>query len=199
MLECPSLLSELQRLTLRLSEIVKRDFSDLESSLMNWKPSDEKWSIAQCLLHLNCYADYYFPSTQKMIKKAQKRGLQATSHYKKGRYGRKCIADVRLQRDNQIRATLEATTQVAPTASQIDGKKELEKFLFNQQKLCQMITAAKQLPLGLVRIPFDFWGLYRIRLGDLLQVFVYHTERHIVQAQRVHYHDNFPYSNLDKE
>lgn len=41
------------------------EFSNISSEQLNWKPSAESWSIAQCLDHLIIADSSYFPDKKK--------------------------------------------------------------------------------------------------------------------------------------
>lgn len=186
------LLKQLEKLTQRLSEIVTRDFPSLSEEQFNWREHEEKWSIAECILHLNYYADFHFPATQRAIKKAKSK---PTTAFKSGWLGQYYIDTVQLEPNNFPKKVGISSIKLTPPAlseSQINGQKELKRFLEYQRALLQMLQDAQNINIQSTKVGVAFFGLVRIRLGDMLQMLVYHTERHIVQAQRLLYHDYFP-------
>ena len=44
-------------------------FNQLSIDELNWKPSAEKWSVLECLEHLNRYGDFYLLEIQQRIQK----------------------------------------------------------------------------------------------------------------------------------
>ena len=48
---------------------------DLKAFQLNWKPSDDKWSIAQCLEHVLVGADLYGKKLGPAIKRAQDKSV----------------------------------------------------------------------------------------------------------------------------
>jgi uncharacterized damage-inducible protein DinB len=48
-------------------EKVQSELSNISLQQLNWKPSPESWSIAQCLEHLVISHTVYFPALQKVI------------------------------------------------------------------------------------------------------------------------------------
>jgi len=193
---CSSLLNNLERLTRRLTEIVERDFSvpqPLSNALINWRSHKECWSIAECLLHLNYYADDHFDPIISAITQGKKKKRRATKHYKQGKLGKFYVERIKISEENSIQSHRDSSKKYRPSSkSNLDGAEIMSDFLQNQQALLQILKDARHLPLGKIRIPYRFWGVYRIQLGDILQILVFHTERHIVQAQRILYHDDFP-------
>ena len=193
-----ALLKQLEKLTKRLSEIVARDFPILSEEQLNWKERPERWSIAECFLHLNYVAAAYFPATLKAIAHAKSKHSTAIPNFQRGWLGRRIIGGVRIKLDNQIAKAVETSSKYDPSqqnASSINSQEMLKQFLAFQDSLLQMIQDSKSINLQKTRIPVAFLGLLRISLGDMLQILVYHTERHVVQAQRILYHDNFPGSS----
>jgi hypothetical protein len=189
------LLAELNRLNRRLSEIVARDFPGLSSDQLNWREQADKWSIAECLLHLSYVVDYYFPATLKAIESAKARKSKPKTTFTRGWLGHYYVNKFRLNFDNQMKSMLESPSKYNPkrsSSSTLDGKEIVANFLKKQQTLHLMLQDAMLINLQTTRIHVVFWGLMSIQLGDMLKVLVYHNERHIVQAQRVLYHDYFP-------
>jgi hypothetical protein len=190
-----ALLAELNRLNQRLSEIVARDFTNLNSDQLNWREQEDKWSIAECVMHLNYVADYYFPSTLKAIKTAKSKKSKAQETFTRGWLGHRYASKFRLTLDNQIKGKIESPSKYDPrstSSSTLDGKKIIEEFLEKQQTIHLMLQDSTVINIQKIRIYAALWGLVSIQLGDMLKILIYHTERHTVQAQRILYHDHFP-------
>lgn len=189
------LLRELNRLNARLSEIVARDFPNLSSDQLNWREQAEKWSIAECLMHLNYVADYYFPATDKAIKAAKAKKSKAQEKFTRGCLGHRYASKFRLSLDNQVKSKIESPLKYDPrstSSSTLDGKKVIATFLEKQQTLQQMLQDAMSINIQKTRVYAALGGFVSIQLGDMLKILVYHTERHVVQAQRILYYDYFP-------
>jgi hypothetical protein len=189
------LLADLNRLNKRLSEIIARDFPNLSSDQLNWRAQEDEWSIAECLMHLNYVADYYFPSTLNAIKNAKAKKSKPQEKFTRGWLGHRYASKFRLNLENQIKGRIESPSKYNPrsmSSSILDGKKIIADFLEKQQVIDKMLQDAQTINLQKTRVHAAFWGLVSIQLGDMLKVLVYHTERHSVQAQRILYHDYFP-------
>lgn len=189
------LLFELNRLNQRLSEIVARDFPNLSSDQLNWREHADKWSIAECLMHLNYVADYYFPATLKAVKNAKIKKSKPQEQFTRGWLGHRYASAFRLNLDNQIKSKIKSPSKYAPrstSSSTLDGKKVVADFLERQQTLQVVLQDAMAINIQKTRVYAAFWGLVSIQLGDMLKILTYHTERHTVQAQRILYHDYFP-------
>ena len=190
-----TLINQLERLTIRLSEIVERDFPPLADEQLNWKELNEHWSIAECLLHLNLISDFYFPKILKVFEKTNTSNTKPSSTYLHGWLGNRISKGVRLSRNNRTKKLSESPVKFNPKIQDIapiNAQEVIKNFLKNQDDLLQFIIQSKTVNIQKICVPIGFLGLFRIQLGDMLKIIVYHTERHIVQAQRLLYNDNFP-------
>lgn len=189
------LLFELNRLNQRLSEIVANDFPNLSSDQLNWREQADKWSIAECLMHLNYVADYYFPATVKAVNNAKTRKSSPQEQFTRGCLGHCYASKFRLNLDNQMKGNIESPSKYDPKStlsSTLDDKKVIADFLERQQTLQLVLQDSRGINIQKTRVRTSFGGLVSIRLGDMLKILIYHTERHTVQAQRILYHDYFP-------
>jgi hypothetical protein len=189
------LIKQLEKLTSRISEIIVRDLPPINDEQLNWRESNEKWSIAECLLHLNYVSEYYFPATLKAIDNNKSKKKSAIPTFQRGWLGHRIVGSVRLGTNNKINKPVQAPQKYNPqkhSSSKIDGHEIIKQFLEHQNSLLQMLQDSKRLNIQNIRVPIALGGLIRIQLGDMLKILVYHTERHVVQAQRILYHDAFP-------
>jgi len=67
----------------------------------------------------------------------------------------------------------------------LDAREVLESFQRKCDALDDILRHAATKNLQRIRIPFYFSKLVRLRLGDTLRIMVAHSERHLLQAQRV--------------
>lgn len=189
-----NLLSELERLTLRLSEIVQRDFKDLNSEQLNWRAAPTKWSILECLLHLNYFNRHYYSTLKARLARAQ--STQPTPYFSSNWLGSYYLQKYQLPMDSHLKKLSESPRQYAPSEndhhSELNAQQVLDDFERYQQQLLQFVRDARLVNLQRTKVPAFWWGLIALSLGDMLQLLVYHNERHVVQAQRVLYHDHFP-------
>lgn len=189
-----NLLSKLERLTLRLSEIAQHDFIDLSNEQLNWRAAPHQWSILECLLHLNYFNKYYHTMLKTRIVRTQHN--QPTPYFSSSWLGKHYLQKYQLPLDSHLKKLWESPQQYAPSEtaqhSNLDASEILDTFKQQQQQLLQFIQDARLVNLQYTKIPAFWWGLIQLSLGDMLQILVHHNERHVVQAQCVLYHDHFP-------
>ena len=175
------LLVKLRRDVLSIIDAAK-DFERLAESDLNWKEHQAKWSILECLEHLNRYSLYYNEEFKKAI------SLTITSnnyqHQVKSTWlGRKFIA--MMHPDN---ATKHKTFErMNPTEGSLK-KDVIVRFLRNQQEFLDILELASKVDLNKASIPVEFFKILRINLGDALQFVIVHEQRHLKQAAAVRSH-----------
>lgn len=147
----------------------------LPESTLNWKESTEKWSVLECLEHLNKYSLYYQPELRKTIAGAipSDNKQEARSTW----LGRKFIA--MMHPDNKTRHKTFA--RMNPIHGSLK-KEVISRFIRNQEELLEIISDAFKIDLnkGFVRV--EFLKILRMNIGDTLQFVVVHEQRHINQA-----------------
>ncbi len=74
----PYLRDSHERLT-KSNERAQSLAGDLNAVQLNWKPGDDKWSIAQCLEHMLVGADLYGEKIGRAINRAQGKSLHASA------------------------------------------------------------------------------------------------------------------------
>lgn len=165
-----------------LSSIVKQNIEDIKSlqklndNQLNFKPSSEKWSILECLEHLNRYSDFYLPE----IKKALHHPADGKDYFKSGLLGNMLVNMVIPKPGGKKMKTFAAMN---PNGS-LMSRYVLEKNLENQDFLLEFIERAAKSNLNKNSIRVTFSSLIKLKLGDTLLFMAYHNQRHTQQALR---------------
>jgi hypothetical protein len=156
-----------------------KEFESLPLSDLNWKENPKRWSILECIEHLNRYSNYYHSEIKKAISRAITESV--VSHETKSTWmGKKFIA--MMHPDNT--AKHKTFARMNPIESAL--KKEVVfRFLTNQQELLTILHDASKVDLNKASIRVEFLKILRMNLGDALQFVVVHEQRHIKQANAV--------------
>jgi hypothetical protein len=88
------LLRGLRRDTEELIRIAEREIVPLRPEQLLWKPVPGKWSVAQCLEHLNRYGLHYLPAMQSRIDAALVGGSRPEPTFRSGWLGNFLIRTV---------------------------------------------------------------------------------------------------------
>ncbi len=137
------------------------------------------WSIAQCLWHINSYGHYYLPQVEKALAHRPAKTNTATTFTGTwlGAYF------TRLMQPRENMKKLKAFKNHVPPA-QPDGGHEVAEFIRHQEQWLQLLRQSHGADLTGTRIPISISRWVRLRLGDVLQFYMAHQERHLVQALR---------------
>jgi hypothetical protein len=185
-IERNQLIDELISITDKCSVTVKQ-FKHLSADQLNFKRRAEEWSIVECIEHLNLYGDFYLPEIEKQIL-ARESNPEATV-FKSGTIGN-YFANLMQVKNGKIKK-MQSPKDKNPIGSTLSPT-TLDRFLKQQEKLRSLLLQAKNIDLTKTKTSISLTNLIRLRLGDTFRFFVYHIERHVVQAKRneVHIHNH---------
>ena len=153
-------------------------FQNLEATTLLRPSATGRWSIAQCLAHLNTYGAYYLPLLRKELEKAATGNAENT--YKSSWLGRYLI---KLTDPDKSPTKMKAVKKHLP-AENIDAHEAVAEFLEQQETLLQLLRMARTANVNHTRIPLSIASWVRLPTGDILQFMIVHTRRHLRQAMR---------------
>ncbi len=152
-----------------------KQLSEYNEALLNWRPAEDKWSVLECIEHLNLYGDYYLPEIKKRMQ-ASKRG--SVEVFKSGFLGN-YFAKSMLPKEKLN--TMKTFKNMNPIHSVLT-KSNLERFLEQQQHTLELLNIAACKNLNKVKVPVSISKWIKLNLGDTFRVLIYHNDRHMVQA-----------------
>ncbi len=178
-IEQSKLIDDLLAVIARAVEAANK-FKLLTDSQLNFKEIPSKWSILECLEHLNLYGDFYLPEIEKV--------LLANNHkmegavFKSGLLGnyfvnlmnakKGVIKKMKTPKDkNPLNYTLSNTT--------------IDRFLKQLERLKNLLLLSGKTDLTKLKTRISLTKFIKLRLGDTLRFVIYHIERHILQAENI--------------
>jgi DinB superfamily len=194
MYQTSKLLDQLYATTEVLLEKAVKDWQNMPVEQFSKQPQPGSWSAAQCLEHLNIYGRYYLPAIEKAIQTASDKGLSAKTTFTSGWLGdyfyRLMLPTASGGLKTKMKSPANAIPQVQP-----DPRAMIAEFIDQQERLLQLIEQARSVHLGGVRVPISLSKWIRLQLGDVLLFLTAHTQRHVLQVERVLGQE---YHSLDK-
>ena len=151
---------------------IETSFLSENNQLLNWKPNAEKWSVLECIEHLNRYNRYYNHHLEQALQKKS-----PPSIYKPGWLGDFFVKLV----SPENKKPMKTRPHLNPTGSHLD-KGTLIEFLDHQQHLLQLLSAAKKNNLNRRSIKVEVMPLMRMKIGDTFRFVITHQQRHLQQA-----------------
>lgn len=184
------LISELRKYYDQVEEI-KLDAEDLVKGLneaqFNWRPSPEKWSINECLEHLNVTARLYWSILAEAVNSARINGWFSKGPYKRTWMGRLMVRSM----EPPVRMKFKASRRFRPPAD-IPMTQVLAQFMAFQDRLLDLIRDANGVDLGRPRIQSPGNKLVKLTLGQGFGLMTAHERRHLWQARQVKNDPSFP-------
>ncbi|WP_324673449.1 DinB family protein [Hymenobacter sp. GOD-10R] len=160
-----------------LQATVETELAPLDDFILNFKPSPERWSVLECLEHLNRYSRYYNLAIANAVQKVPARVKQEPLRY--SWLGRKSIGMMEPSNNKQYKTV----KHMNPTGSDL-GRNVLTEFQAHQTQLLQLLTSAQKTDLNKKAVPVEFFRLLKLGIGEALEFVVRHEERHVQQAIR---------------
>lgn len=177
-LETKALIQELLTLSHQSTKVVTQ-FKSLPLEDLNFRETENSWSVLQCLEHLNKYGEYYLPEIEKQI---LNNPIQSEAKpFKSGVLGN-YFANLMQVKNGQVKK-MKSPKDKAPSNSTLNTL-TIDKFLKQQERLIQLLTDAQAIDLTKAKTPISLTKWIKLRLGDTLRFYVYHIDRHIIQAQK---------------
>ncbi|MBD2754317.1 DinB family protein [Spirosoma validum] len=164
-------------------ETVQQEFASLTDEQLRWKPAPDRWSIVECLQHLNLAERFYIRNIQH---KVDKLGLLQTNptdqNVESDWIGKAMLFAV----DPQVKIKLPAPGMIRPRpAAELVPADVIGQFLDLQTLLRSLLDKAVYLDWNQEKVMTLFGNWLKIRLGDAFRMLIAHTERHMKQAMRV--------------
>ncbi|SNR42898.1 MULTISPECIES: DinB family protein [Hymenobacter] len=164
-----------------IREVVNQRFRPLTDDQLNRGPGPGKWSVGQCLEHLNIVGGLYLPTISRKIKAAQQRGSTPAETVVHGYIGKKMTDAMRVPASEK---PMKTPQQYAPSGMRLP-RTVLEVFGRQVDELLSLIEQTRTVNANTIRIPNPIIPLLLPRLTDALELLVEHMKRHIGQAERV--------------
>jgi hypothetical protein len=171
-----TIVEEFQSATARLRRLAE----EVPAELWPQRPSADRWSIAECVSHLNLTSAAFLPPLRQMLAEGRSRGDAAPARYRRDILGwllwRTLAPPVRFR----VRTSEAFTPQATTPADDLVGE-----FLRLQDEQLACVEAADGLPLQKLRIRSPFDRRVSYNGYSALSILPRHQHRHLWQAEQV--------------
>jgi DinB superfamily len=163
--------------------------NNLTTAQFNWRPQPGRWSIAECLVHLNLSAKLFGQAIASAVNDARQAGVVGTGPFRYGPLSRWFLGFV--EPDSKKR--YKTPSKFAPEPSErFEVERVLEEFRAAGTRWEQCLRDANGLDLARVKVRSPAVPLLRFQLGVLFAIQSAHEKRHLRQAERVKTTVGFP-------
>ena len=163
-------------------------FGHLTPSQLNWKPSAERWSVAQCFDHLLTSNKGYLPIIDNVLA-GYKRTFWQSMPVLPGLMGKLLVKSM----DPASTRKVKAPKRFQPAQSEISAS-VINDFVAQQKQMIDKMKATEHLDLEKIVITSPVAGVVVYSLMDAYRLIVVHEQRHFQQAKRVTEEPGFPAS-----
>jgi hypothetical protein len=153
------------------------EFSQLSLEQLNYKVTPDKWSILECIEHLNLYGDFYIPAIEKAINESDN---EAQAVFKSGILGNYFVKSMKPKAKLNKMKTFSANN---PNGSELDLD-VISRFHNQQSQFLHALELAKKVNLTKTKTPISVSKIVKFRLGDTFRFIAAHNDRHILQAEK---------------
>lgn len=174
---------------LRQLEAIKADghavCAGLTETQFNWRPGEGRWSIAECLVHLDKSVTATLPAFDRAISEGRAKGRTAPGGGGPARYGwfsRWMIGSMEPPPKRRMKTF--PIFQV-PVGGTHEIGRVLPEFVAVRDQLADRVRQADGLDLTKNRTVSPVTRLLRMPLGAYLQFVITHDRRHLWQARQV--------------
>lgn len=166
----------------------QRTFGGLTAAQLNWKPSADAWSVAQCFDHLIRINSTYFPTLRVIQESGYTPGWRDRLPFLLRVIGILVLKAV----EPGAPRKLKAAAHVTPATSAIDDR-IVPRFVAHQQEVIRhMKHTGERGDLGRMIIVSPVASAAFYSVLDAFRIVVAHERRHIEQAARVTRASGFP-------
>ena len=180
--DLPSLIAEANLVATE----AKSTFGNLTASQLNWKPSAERWSVAQCFEHLLTSNKGYLPIVDSVLA-GKKPTLWERMPVIPGLGGKLLINSL----DPATTRKMKAPKSFEPAESDIRPS-VIDDFVAQQRAIVEKMKATEHLDLEKIVITSPALAVVTYSLMDAYRIVVVHERRHFQQAKRVTEESGFP-------
>ncbi|MEO8855264.1 MAG: DinB family protein [Ginsengibacter sp.] len=154
-------------------------FKELSEKDLNFKKDPGQWSILECLEHLNLYGDFYLPEMEKQLLQGPPSNRDRV--FKSGIIGNYFANLMKI--DHGKIKKMKSPKDKNPINSKLSVL-VIDRFLKQAEKLILLLNMAGKVDLTKTKASISLTKLIKLRMGDTFRFYVYHIDRHILQAQK---------------
>ena len=145
------------------------------------RPDSTKWSIAECLAHLNLSAEIVQPKVAAAIERGRKDNLLGKGPFALGFLGKALV----WWAEPPPKVRIPAPKAIAPKVETADPAKIVDDFFRLQDEWARLLREAEGLDQKKIKVPALFPGLPALRLCAPIPWMLAHERRHLWQAENV--------------
>ena len=170
----------------QVADDARATFGGLTSEQLNWKATENSWSVAQCFEHIIKTNEEFFPEFEKLASGERKNSFFERFSPFSGFFGRFLINAVT---EDSKKAKAPSKKVVPP--SELGGD-IIDRFGLHIDDVNRKVESCAGVDRKKTVVTSPFLGVFTYSLEDAYTVLVEHSRRHFRQAKRVIEAEGFP-------
>lgn len=170
-------LNDLQYRIGQVITVVEQNISKLSAEDLSRKPKDGQWSILQQLYHTHLLSSDYLKKLEKAYQKVNDKTKSPTFHIEHTSSGLKWIKALKQNEEGMIKP-LKSKRKYWPKERKMP-ENVVEQFLNTQKEFLVMLKKAALIDIQNTKLRIKGIFSPKVNFGDVLALYVMHTERHI--------------------
>jgi hypothetical protein len=165
-------------------ELISREhevFRGVDEEIASQRPIPGRWSMAECVAHLNITGEPYLESLTSVMDEAERRDAPRRLTRRQGLFARWLTQTL----EPPYRLRVKTFTRFEPQAG-AGLAQTLNMFEKQQQHFLALIDRMQQQGVPRMRVASPVQPLLRLHADDWLLFLAAHARRHLWQAERVH-------------
>lgn len=159
-----------------------RELADpLDRETFNRRPGEGRWSVGECVDHLNASARLYLPVLTDAVERARERGSEGERSWGRTLLGRLVVW---LMEPPPKRVSRMGTWPELEPARDLDPHDTLDDFEALHEEFIVRMNEAADLNLRKIMVRSVLDSRFRLSLGDWFYFIPAHGRRHMWQASR---------------
>ena len=154
----------------------------LTDAQLNWRAAPDRWSIAECLQHLNIAVSQTLPKFDAAIAAGRAAGKTAPGPFRYGWFSRWMVDSMEPPPKRRM-GTFKIFS--LPAGAMYRAHDLLPEFAAVRDRLAQRVRQADGLDLGRVKVTSPVNRLLRLPIGAYFAFVIAHDRRHLWQAREV--------------
>lgn len=171
------LINELINDTRIVIKTVNDHLMTLSDEVINTKPAFDKWSVLECIQHMNIANKHYYREFEKKLKNANRNNITT---FKSGPLGNYFIKMIKPTEDGLIPHKMKTMKIFRPIS--LLNRDVIAQFINDQDRLIELLELSRNVDLGKIKIKSALGSWLLFKLGDAFQFVIAHNQRHVLQA-----------------
>ncbi len=162
-------------------------FANYTPEQLTWRPAAERWSISECIDHLNSTGAAYHRQIEQAIQQKKPQPVEIIPPFTPGLFARFFIQ--KLVGESSLRLK---TFSIFKPGQNEAPQQVFDHFLAVREEMFNLMRRVDGADLNHIKCTSPVTRLMRFSLGEAFWLLVEHQVRHINQARRITRLERFP-------